>query len=279
MPTLHRALPALRHVGLAIVSCAILLALPSPVEAQNHLTTIGKSCVSPKNTCASNADCADPNSCSGQGICSSSGANHMNECTITLTNPVSHADNVRVLGSSDTVTTGTGPVTFNNLPISGTTGTVSGDCTGTIDPAVGCTLAPGASISFLSNQYTIQPADPDPLPDQGIVNFQDLCNNSPTGCSTGVSGVQITASTDLVSGCLPGPTCTPTPTSTPTNTPTSTPTNTPTPTSTRTNTPVNTPTNTPGTVPPPTVPTLSFPMMALLGLALAGAGLFLARRG
>lgn len=67
--------------------------------------------------------------------------------------------------------------------------------------------------------------------------------------------------------------CPPTPTPTPTNTPT----NTPTPTGTPPNTPTNTPTLTEGP-PPPSVPTLSFPMMALLGLILAGAGLFLARR-
>jgi hypothetical protein len=60
--------------------------------------------------------------------------------------------------------------------------------------------------------------------------------------------------------------CTPTPT--PTNTPVNTP----------TNTPPNTPTNTPVTTAPPPVPTLSFPMMILLGLLLAGTGLFLARR-
>jgi hypothetical protein len=63
-----------------------------------------------------------------------------------------------------------------------------------------------------------------------------------------------------------------TPTPTPTNTPTNTPINSPTPTNTPTNT------NTPSGGPPPSVPTLSFPMMALLGIILAGAGLFLARR-
>jgi hypothetical protein len=71
--------------------------------------------------------------------------------------------------------------------------------------------------------------------------------------------------------CCP-PTPTPTPTNTPTNTPIDTPTNTP------TDTPTNTPTNTPVEGPPPPVPTLSFPMMVLLGLLLAGTGLFLARR-
>ena len=111
------------------------------------------------------------------------------------------------------------------------------------------------------------------------------------------------------------PTTPPPPTNTPTNTPivteppTNTPTNTPIVTEPPTNTPTNTPSNTPTTIPatntptsiPPTatptivpgggeptitaagptanVPTLSFPMMAVLALALAGAGFFLMRRG
>jgi hypothetical protein len=63
--------------------------------------------------------------------------------------------------------------------------------------------------------------------------------------------------------------CPPTPTPTPTNTPTNTPTGVP---------PTSTPTSTPPPTEAPPVPTLSFPMMAMLGLLLAGAGLFLARR-
>jgi hypothetical protein len=206
----------------------------------------------------------------------------MIECTIVLINSDPSLDNVRVLAASDTVTGISGPQTFSNLPVSGTTGTVSGDCTGPIDPAVGCTLAPNASVSFLSNQYVIQPGDPNPLPNQGTLQVQDLCTNSPTGCSMAINDLQIPAATDLVSGCLPGPTCTPTPTptvmftNTPTNTPTATPTNTP--TATPTNTPTATPTTTQPQEAPPTVPTLSFPMMVLLGLLLAGTGLFLARR-
>lgn len=58
--------------------------------------------------------------------------------------------------------------------------------------------------------------------------------------------------------------------------PSPTPTSTPSPTPTGTATP--TPTNTPIPVAAPAVPTLSFPMLALLGLVLAAAGLFLARR-
>jgi hypothetical protein len=262
----------LRSLGLGLLTCAIWLALPGRVEAQGHGATIEKSCVGQKNTCGSNADCADPLSCSGQGICTSSGANHMIECTIILTNTDASGDSLRVLAASDTIFAAGGDQTFTNLPVSSTSGTVSGDCTGSIDPLVGCTLSSGASVSFISNQYVIQPTDPNPLQNQGEVRVQDLCNVNPTFCSALPFSLTIGSSTSLVSGCLPGPTCTPTATAA---TPTSTP------TTTSTSTPTSTPTNTPTGPPPPPpadVPTLSFPMMALLGLMLAGAGLFLARR-
>jgi hypothetical protein len=84
-----------------------------------------------------------------------------------------------------------------------------------------------------------------------------------TGEDAGIAGLPISASATNAVVILA---CTPTPTNTPINTPTNTPINSP------------TPTNTPPEVAPPSVPTLSFPMMALLGLILAGAGLFLARR-
>jgi hypothetical protein len=69
------------------------------------------------------------------------------------------------------------------------------------------------------------------------------------------------------------------PTITPTNTPTSTPTPTNTPTNTPTSTPTSTRTNTPGQVPAAIVPTLSFPMLALLALALGALGWLVSRRG
>jgi hypothetical protein len=72
-------------------------------------------------------------------------------------------------------------------------------------------------------------------------------------------------------------------TNTPTNTPTSTPTSTPTgvATATPTNTPTTvaaTPTRTTTPIAGVVVPTLTFPMLALLGLALAGAALLLLRK-
>jgi hypothetical protein len=198
----------------------------------------------------------------------------MLECTITLRNSDPSGDNVKVLSDQDTVFAAGGNQTFANLPVSGTTGTTSGSCTAPINPAVGCTLSPNASISFLSNQYVIQAADPNPLPDRGDVTVQDQCNVNPIGCSMAAVTASFGASTIIVSGCNPGVPCTPTPTPTNTRTPTNTPTGTPPPT----NTPINTPTNTPPPIAAPPVPTLSFPMMAMLGLLLAGAGLFLARR-
>jgi len=67
------------------------------------------------------------------------------------------------------------------------------------------------------------------------------------------------------------------PTNTPTNTPAGVATNTP--TNTPTSTPTNTPTRTPtvGQGPAAVVPTLSFPMLGLLALALAAAAFFLRR--
>lgn len=263
MPTRFRAsATVLRLVGSGALVLGIALAFPAKAKAQGHGVSIFKSCVSPKTSCNSNADCPDPNACSGLGICTSSGAGHMNECTITLLNSDPSLDSIKVLADSDTVFATSGSPVFANLPVSGTTGTTSGSCTAPIDPLVGCTLSAGASISFLSNQYVIQPADPNPLTDTGTVRVQDLCDVNPIGCSSSAINVTFGASTTLVSGCTPGLACTATPT--PTNTPTGVP-----PTSTPTSTPI------PNT---PTVPTLSFPMMAMLGLLLAGAGLFLARR-
>jgi hypothetical protein len=259
----------LRLLGSGALVVGMVLAFPAESKAQQHGVSIFKNCVSPKTSCNSDQDCADPNSCTGFGICTSSGAGHMTECSITLVNSDPSLDTIRVLSAQDTVFATAGNQTFTLLQITGTTGTTAGDCTGSIDPTIGCDLAPNASVTFISNGYTIQATDPNPLIDQGSVQVQDQCNVNPTGCSTVPNNVQFTASTTLVSGCTPGAPCTPT--ATPTNTPTNTPTGVP-PTSTPT------PTNTPPEVAPPSVPTLSFPMMALLGLILAGAGLFLARR-
>jgi hypothetical protein len=273
MPTRFRAsATVLRLLGSAAMVFGIFLAFPAETKAQGHGVSIFKTCVSPKTSCNTDQDCSDPNSCTGFGVCTSSGAGHMNQCSITLVNSDPSLDNITVLSDSDTVFAFAGNQTFSDLPVSGTTGTTSGDCVAPINPATGCTLAPNASITFLSNQYTIQAADPNPLVDQGAVLVRDECNINPSGCSMVPNNVQFTASTTLVSGCTPGAPCTPT------ATPTNAPTNTPTAPNTPTNTPVNTPTNTPPQVAPPPVPTLSFPMMALLGLLLAGAGLFLARR-
>ena len=225
-----------------------------------HGGQVLKGCVGPKKVCGTDANCPDSSSCSGLGICTSTPAERMTQCTIEFENVDEFGDTLRILSATDAIRPGPGETLITNLLISAVTGTT----TCTVGGSLPCDVGAGATVSFLSNQYVIQPTDPDPLPDQGRVQFTDLCDAPGTlSCSTAVIVGQASAATNTITGCLPGPTCTPTATSTPTGTPT---------------TPTNTPTNTPSEAPPPDVPTLSFPMMALLGLILAGAGLFLARR-
>jgi hypothetical protein len=110
---------------------------------------------------------------------------------------------------------------------------------------------------------------PEVSPACGSTDAQFIDTINATGTDAGIPALTVSGTTQ--NGPVI-PACTPTPTPTATSTPTPTGTIPP----TATNTPTNT--NTPSTAPPPTVPTLSFPMMALLGLILAGAGIFLARR-
>ena len=59
----------LRCTCLALMVMAALAIIPAAMEAQTHLMTIGKSCVSPKNRCTTDADCADANLCDGAEQC------------------------------------------------------------------------------------------------------------------------------------------------------------------------------------------------------------------
>ncbi len=251
-----------RVLGYSAFSLGLLLLLPQAAQAQLHGASIGKACQGPKKICAVNGDCPDAASCTGVGICSSTLAERTTDCIFQVTNVDQFSDTLRILAAEDVVK----PTLPGETTVPVTITAVSGTTTCTVGGTLPCDLSPGASVTFRSNSYVIQTGDPDPLPDQGRVQFQDLCNAPGTsGCSGEVNTLQGPASTDLITGCGPGPTCTPNPTvtSTPTNTPTNPP--------TATFTPVEGP-------PPPTVPTLSFPMMAMLGLLLAGAGLFLSRR-
>lgn len=187
---------------------AIALALVSEAMTAQalHLVTIGKSCVSPKNRCVADADCADATVCDGTEQCATEDAPGSNvvDCTITLQNPATHADAIIVRDACDTVTGSGGPSTSCTIEVSGTTGTgcANGDDLDGVTST--CTLDPGEFVTFRSNFYTIQPADPATLNNQAQVFYNDTCNNSVTGCDTAVSSVQITASTTVVSGCSEG---------------------------------------------------------------------------
>jgi len=198
-------------ITLAVVMAAVLL--PAQAQGQcvpgNHGVGIDKQCISPRNRCATDADCADANLCNGTEQCATEGAAGSNivDCTITLTNPTTHCDDLTVTQAMDTIQNGMGsPLSSSDILISGTTGGTSGTCAvGTnLGGATTCTLDPGASVSFRSNFYVVIPADPNPLNDQAEITVMDTCDNSPTGCNTNANGVQFSAATDTQSGCSAG---------------------------------------------------------------------------
>ena len=198
--------------------------------------------------------------------------------TFTLSNP-NPAVTLTGIGMSDTLPAGL--VITNPCGLTGScNGTFTAACGSSSISLVGTTLAPNASCFVAVNSIM-----------GTTVGVKDNVTSAVTSTEGG-SGSAAMASIGV--GATPTPTSTPT--STPTNTPTLTPTNTATstPTGTPTNTPTatstSTPTSTPTSVPPtatqtpapapprPTVPTLSFPMLALLALVLAGAALLMIRR-
>jgi len=164
--------------------------------------------------------------------------------------------NAAIQGGTLTITT-PDAVPHNVTPVGGI------PCLGGTDGVI-CT--PGVnSINSQNVPFTVGPATPC-APGATLLASITYANGTAHLGANDTPGVGGMTPISIPLQCCPTPTPTPTATNTPVNTPTNTPTLVP-----------NTPTNTPVVETPP-VPTLSFPMMALLGLLLAGAGLFLARR-
>src|SRR6476659_6476062 len=110
-----KGMKILRCTGLALIVVGVMVLLPAAAQAQctagNHGVSIFKSCVSPKNRCATDADCSDADLCNGIEQCAteeSPGSNVL-DCTIQLTNPVIHCDNITLTDAADSVTNATGP--------------------------------------------------------------------------------------------------------------------------------------------------------------------------
>ena len=216
------------------VLAAVGMLVPSAARAQpcQHGASIFKTCESVKRTCADDSDCDDGIECTDDACDQDIG--HTTNCTISLAHADTCGDTTKITEAFDIDDFGgdnvrTPPV--GNLPISGVVGNAvccagptlpcfvgpAGSLFVVLNAASGCgnLPLPGSGVpglvQFLSNTYVIQADDPDPLPNQGNVKVQDLCNAGAVGCSTGVNTVQFTASTDLVTGCNN----TPTPGSTP----------------------------------------------------------------
>ncbi|HEX9287264.1 MAG TPA: hypothetical protein VF999_08370, partial [Thermoanaerobaculia bacterium] len=93
----------LRCTGLALVVLGAFVLLPAAAQAQcipgQHGVSIFKSCISPKNRCATDADCSDADFCNGIEQCATEenpGSNVL-DCDITLGNPATHCDNEEIL--------------------------------------------------------------------------------------------------------------------------------------------------------------------------------------
>src|SRR5688572_23675332 len=106
----------LRCMGVVLVVVGALVLLPAAAEAGTtcipgiHGASIFKSCVSPKNTCVSDADCSDGVFCNGAEQCATetSAGSNVVDCTITVFNPSEHCDDLTVTEACDTITGGTG---------------------------------------------------------------------------------------------------------------------------------------------------------------------------
>jgi hypothetical protein len=205
----------LRCTGLALIVVGAFVLLPAVAQAgvcdpTQHGVSIFKSCTSPKNRCATDADCSDSDQCNGIEQCATEenpGSNVVS-CIITLSNPAIHCDNITILDAADTILNATGPgATSSTIQIIGvSTNVISGTCTAGTDlgGATTCTIGPGGSVTFLANYYTTVPTDPSTLNDQASISVQDTCSSGAAGCSTTPNNVQFTASTTTVSGCSPG---------------------------------------------------------------------------
>jgi hypothetical protein len=205
----------LRCTGLVVLAVVALVLLPAAAQAQaQHGAQFAKSCQQNINRCATDSDCADANECTDD-VCATTGdpGSNMIDCLFTVTNTDGFQDSLTILQATDTVTNGTGaPLSSDAILVVSTSGTVSGpgcdadsDIGGTAavpDPTETCTLAFGASITFRSNFYTVQAADPTPLTDLAIASVLDECDSPTTeGCSNSPSPGGFGASSTVVPGC------------------------------------------------------------------------------
>jgi hypothetical protein len=191
-------------------------------------------------------------------------------------------------GPGAAIANGSGTVTLKNTIIVANNG---GNCSGTIVDGGGNLQSGtdcGATISSAGTSLQALGDNGGPTQTQALGTGSPAINAA-VGCpppstdQRGISRPQGSACDIGAFECQAGEcglgVVTGTPTSTPTNTPvgvaTSTPTNTPTSTPT---TVAATPTRTPTQIAGVVVPTLSFPMLALLGLALGAAALLLLKR-
>src|SRR2546426_7883450 len=204
-----RVLRQLEVLGVAIVALLVTAVAPAPSHAAcRHGASISKTCQSPRRQCTTDAFCDDANPCTDDH-CNLAESN-VTDCLITLGDADTCGDTLQVNEGFDVQDFGGDNVrvpAVGSLPVD----SVDDNAVCCPGPSVPCLVGPAGStfsttvmcggsptvltlpglgtagsVTFRQNTYVIQTNDPDPLPDQGNVRVQDLCNAGASGCSTGV---------------------------------------------------------------------------------------------
>jgi hypothetical protein len=173
------------------VVIAALALVPATAHAQFHGAQILKGCVSPVSNCNEDADCDDGVLSNGTETCSTlSQTEPTNNCTIQVTNTDDFLDDLTLQSACDVIMPGgpaqqvdcTIPITSiqDNPPLGDTTCTVGQILGDAFDPT-SCVIGDGDVVQWVSANYVIQVSDTF-VPDQGQVQFQDLCNGTPSSC-------------------------------------------------------------------------------------------------
>ena len=191
-----------------LILITVLMLFSSVAQAIFHGASMAKACQGPVRVCNSAADCSDGDLCTEEA-CDTTIPSTIS-CQIQVVNIDELNDTLMIENAYDIIQAAGGDV---RLPASGSLPiiSVSGNTTCVPGPFVPCGIGPDIGggpgrVTFEAEGYEPTPADPDPLPDQGIVTVSDLCDGTPDGnCLPDFAfDIQFSAQTQLVDGCGPG---------------------------------------------------------------------------
>ena len=187
-------------LSLSLVLGVMFFANVTSAFGQLHGAGIQKSCTGPVIVCDADADCSGASG-ECQKINATLRVNIQPAVVIAVTNLDVFGDTIRVNSAFDIIAAPLAPnvgvrrqVTLQIVAVSGIH-----DCV--VGGSLPCDLLTTSStVTFASSGYNPTAADPDPLPDQGNSQVQDLCNvQQPAAAPTTKNQYELRP--HLVSGC------------------------------------------------------------------------------